>query len=109
MLEDGVATAQDIDATMELGRRHASGPLRTTDIVGLGVRPGIAEYLHQTLGERFAPPRILRDMVARGELGRKSGKGFYDYSRSSPHQTLKRRPAISRAAPVGNARGQLPG
>ncbi|MDD1478743.1 MULTISPECIES: 3-hydroxyacyl-CoA dehydrogenase family protein [Micrococcaceae] len=80
MLEEGVASAQDIDAAMELGYRHASGPLRTTDIVGLDVRLGIAEYLHETLGERFAPPRILRDMVARGELGRKSGKGFYDYS-----------------------------
>ena len=80
MLEEGVASAQDIDAAMELGYRHASGPLRTTDIVGLDVRLGIAEYLHETLGERFAPPRILRDMVERGELGRKSGKGFYDYS-----------------------------
>ena len=80
MLEEGVASAQDIDAAMELGYRHASGPLRTTDIVGLDVRLGISEYLHETLGERFAPPQILRDMVARGELGRKSGKGFYDYS-----------------------------
>ena len=80
MLEEGVASAQDIDAAMELGYRHASGPLRTTDIVGLDVRLGIAEYLHETLGDRFAPPQILRDMVARGELGRKSGKGFYDYS-----------------------------
>jgi 3-hydroxybutyryl-CoA dehydrogenase len=80
MLEEGVASARDIDAAMELGYRHASGPLRTTDIVGLDVRLGISEYLHETLGERFAPPRILRDMVARGELGRKSGKGFYDYS-----------------------------
>lgn len=80
MLEEGVASAQDIDAAMELGYRHASGPLGTTDIVGLDVRLGIAEYLHETLGERFAPPRILRDMVARGELGRKSGRGFYDYS-----------------------------
>lgn len=80
MLEEGVASAQDIDAAMELGYRHASGPLRTTDIVGLDVRLGIAEYLHETLGERFAPPQILRDMVARGELGRKSGRGFYSYS-----------------------------
>ncbi|MEO3933018.1 3-hydroxyacyl-CoA dehydrogenase family protein [Micrococcaceae bacterium Sec7.4] len=80
MFEEGVASAQDIDAAMELGYRHASGPLRTTDIVGLDVRLGIAEYLHETLGERFTPPQILRDMVARGELGRKSGKGFYDYS-----------------------------
>lgn len=79
MLEDGVASAQDIDTAMELGYRHAAGPLRTTDLVGLDVRLGIAEYLHETLGERFAPPQILRDMVERGDLGRKSGKGFYDY------------------------------
>lgn len=79
MLEEGVASAHDIDTAMELGYRHAAGPLRTTDIVGLDVRLGIAEYLHETLGERFAPPRILRDKVARGELGRKSGTGFYDY------------------------------
>ena len=79
MLEDGVASAADIDTAMELGYRHASGPLRTTDIVGLDIRLDIADYLYETLGERFAPPQILRDMVARGELGRKSGKGFYDY------------------------------
>jgi 3-hydroxybutyryl-CoA dehydrogenase len=48
--------------------------------VGLDVRLGIADYLHEPLGDRFAPPQILRDMVVRGELGRKSGKGFYDYS-----------------------------
>lgn len=80
MVEEGVASAQDIDAAMELGYKHPSGPLKTTDIVGLDVRLGIAEYLHEHLGERFAPPQILRDKVANGELGRKSGKGFYDYS-----------------------------
>lgn len=80
MVEEGVASAQDIDAAMELGYKHPSGPLKTTDIVGLDVRLGIAEYLHEHLGERFAPPQILRDMVERGELGRKTGKGFYDWS-----------------------------
>ena len=80
MVEEGVASAQDIDAAMELGYKHPAGPLKTTDIVGLDVRLGIAEYLAEHLGERFAPPQILRDMVARGELGRKSGKGFYDWS-----------------------------
>ncbi|MGN6125572.1 MAG: 3-hydroxyacyl-CoA dehydrogenase family protein [Humibacter sp.] len=79
MLEDGVASAEDIDAAMELGYRHPVGPLRLTDIVGLDVRLGIAEYLHEQLGERFAPPRLLRDKVAAGELGRKSGRGFYDW------------------------------
>jgi 3-hydroxybutyryl-CoA dehydrogenase len=80
MVEEGVASAADIDAAMELGYRHPQGPLRTTDIVGLDVRLGIAEYLAEHLGDRFAPPQLLRDMVARGELGRKSGKGFYDWN-----------------------------
>ena len=81
MVEEGVASAEDIDNAMVLGYKHPTGPLRTTDIVGLDVRLGIAEYLHSTLGERFAPPQILRDKVARGELGRKTGKGFFDWTR----------------------------
>jgi 3-hydroxybutyryl-CoA dehydrogenase len=80
MVEEGVASAIDIDAAMVLGYRHATGPLRTTDLVGLDVRLGIAEYLHSTLGERFAPPQILRDKVARGELGCKSGQGFFEWT-----------------------------
>ncbi|GAB3475567.1 3-hydroxyacyl-CoA dehydrogenase family protein [Amycolatopsis cihanbeyliensis] len=79
MLEEGVADAESIDNAMELGYRHPMGPLRSTDLVGLDVRLAIAEYLHGTLGERFAPPRLLRDKVARGELGRKSGRGFHDW------------------------------
>ncbi|WP_024365721.1 3-hydroxyacyl-CoA dehydrogenase family protein [Arthrobacter sp. TB 26] len=79
MVEEEVASAEDIDNAMVLGYKHPVGPLRTTDIVGLDVRLGIAEYLHSTLGERFAPPQILRDKVAAGELGRKSGKGYYDW------------------------------
>ena len=77
MVEDGVATAEDIDNAMTLGYKHPVGPLRLTDIVGLDVRLGIAEYLSSTLGERFAPPALLRRMVAEGRLGRKSGEGFY--------------------------------
>lgn len=80
MVEEGVASAEDIDNAMVLGYGHAAGPLKTTDIVGLDVRLGISEYLHSTLGESFAPPQILKDKVAKGELGRKSGKGFYDWS-----------------------------
>ncbi|GAA4009388.1 3-hydroxyacyl-CoA dehydrogenase family protein [Allokutzneria multivorans] len=80
MLEEGVADAESIDRAMELGYRHPMGPLRSTDLVGLDVRLAIAEYLHKTLGERFAPPALLREKVARGELGRKSGKGFHDWS-----------------------------
>lgn len=80
MVEEGVASPEDIDNAMVLGYKFPVGPLKLTDIVGLDVRLGIAEYLESTLGERFAPPQLMRDMVARGELGRKSGRGFYDYS-----------------------------
>ncbi|TYR15670.1 3-hydroxyacyl-CoA dehydrogenase family protein [Corynebacterium urealyticum] len=80
MVEEDVATPEDIDNAMVLGYKFPTGPLALTDIVGLDVRLRIAEYLESTLGERFAPPQLMRDMVARGELGRKSGKGFYDYS-----------------------------
>lgn len=80
MLEEGVASAADIDAAMELGYRHPMGPLRTTDIVGLDVRLGIAEELHARLGDRFAPPELLRRLVADGRLGRKTGRGFYEWS-----------------------------
>jgi 3-hydroxybutyryl-CoA dehydrogenase len=80
MLEEGVASADDIDAAMVLGYRFPVGPLRLTDIVGLDVRLGIAEYLHAELGERFAPPRLLRDKVAAGELGRKTGQGFFNWT-----------------------------
>ena len=77
MLEEGVASAEDIDAAMTLGYRHPVGPLRLTDLVGLDVRLGIAEYLSSRLGERFAPPALLRRLVAEGKLGRKTGEGFY--------------------------------
>lgn len=79
MVEEGVASTEDIDNAMTLGYKHPVGPLALTDIVGLDVRLGIAEYLESTLGERFAPPQILRDKVSAGELGRKSGRGFYEY------------------------------
>ena len=79
MLEEGVASAEDIDTAMTLGYRHPVGPLKTTDIVGLDVRLNIAETLAAELGDRFAPPELLREKVARGELGRKSGQGFYTW------------------------------
>jgi 3-hydroxybutyryl-CoA dehydrogenase len=80
MLEEGVADAESIDRAMELGYRHPMGPLRSTDLVGLDVRLAIAEHLTETLGERFRPPALLREKVARGELGRKSGRGFFTWS-----------------------------
>jgi 3-hydroxybutyryl-CoA dehydrogenase len=78
MVEQGVATPQDIDTAMELGYNHPMGPLKLTDLVGLDVRLGIAEYLHRELGgEQYRPPEILRRMVAEGRLGKKTGRGFY--------------------------------
>jgi 3-hydroxybutyryl-CoA dehydrogenase len=77
MLEEGAASAEDIDAAMTLGYKHPVGPLRLTDLVGLDVRLGIARHLAATLGPRFEPPRLLVEKVAKGELGRKSGRGFH--------------------------------
>ena len=78
MLEQGVASAEDIDRAMELGYNHPMGPLRLTDLVGLDVRLAIAEHLHRTFGaDTYAPPALLRSMVAAGKLGKKSGEGFY--------------------------------
>ncbi|WP_414655715.1 3-hydroxyacyl-CoA dehydrogenase family protein [Flexivirga sp.] len=80
MVDEGVASAQDIDTAMELGYRHPVGPLKTTDLVGLDVRLAIAEHLERELGPRFTPPQVLRDKVAAGHLGRKTGQGFYDWT-----------------------------
>lgn len=80
MLEQDVASAEDIDKAMELGYGHPMGPLRVSDLVGLDVRLAIAEYLHSQLGEaHYRPPEILRNKVEAGELGKKSGMGFYDW------------------------------
>ena len=81
MVEEGVASAGDIDKAMELGYRHPMGPLKLTDLVGLDVRLGIAEHLAEVLDDRrFEPPGILRRLVREGKLGKKSGQGFYDWS-----------------------------
>lgn len=79
MLEDGVADAAAIDTAMTLGYQHPVGPLRLTDLVGLDVRLAIADHLTDALGARFAAPALLRHKVAAGELGRKTGRGFYDW------------------------------
>lgn len=81
MFESGVASADDIDRAMTLGYKHPIGPLALTDLVGLDVRLGIAEHLASTLGQRFEPPQLLRDMVAEGRLGKKSGGGFHRWDR----------------------------
>ena len=79
MLEEGVAEAADIDRAMELGYGHPMGPLRLTHLVGLDVRLAIAHTLEEELGPRFSPPRLLEAKVTEGALGKKSGRGFYDW------------------------------
>lgn len=79
MVEAGVASAEDIDKAMTLGYGFPMGPLRLTDLVGLDVRLAIAEYLAKEVGPHFEPPALLREKVARGELGKKSGQGFYPW------------------------------
>ena len=83
MLEDGVASAADIDRAAELAYRHPVGPLKLSDIVGLDVRLDIARQLESVYGERYRPPKILIEYVAAGRLGRKSGKGFHDWPTGS--------------------------
>lgn len=77
MVSDGVAAPADIDKAMMLGYRHPVGPLELTDLVGLDVRLDIARTLQAAYGDRFAPPQLLVQKVAAGELGKKSGQGFY--------------------------------
>ncbi len=79
MVQDGVASPADIDRAVTTAYRHPVGPLRLSDMVGLDVRLDIARHLAGALGPHFAPPKLLEDMVSRGELGQKSGKGFYDW------------------------------
>ena len=80
MLEQEVASVEDIDKAMVLGYNHPMGPLRLTDLVGLDIRLSIAEYLHQMLdSEVFRPPDILKRKVVEGKLGKKTGEGFYKW------------------------------
>lgn len=80
MVEEDVASPENIDAAMMLGYGHPMGPLKLTDLVGLDVRLDISRYLADQLGPRFTPPGLLIDMVGQGDLGRKTGRGFYDWS-----------------------------
>jgi 3-hydroxybutyryl-CoA dehydrogenase len=80
MLEAGLASAEDIDKAVKLGLNHPMGPFEMVDLVGLDVRLRILEYLHETLGEKYRPNHLLKKLVAEGRLGRKSGRGVYEYS-----------------------------
>ncbi|HEX4546444.1 MAG TPA: 3-hydroxyacyl-CoA dehydrogenase NAD-binding domain-containing protein [Candidatus Acidoferrum sp.] len=80
MLEAGIASPEDIDKALKLGLNHPMGPFELVDLVGLDVRLNILEYLHSTLGEKYRPSALLRRFVHEGRLGRKAGRGVYDYS-----------------------------
>jgi 3-hydroxybutyryl-CoA dehydrogenase len=80
-VQEGVASAEDIDTAMELGYRFPMGPLKLTDLVGLDVRLAITEYLYTELGtDTFRPPQLLKRLVRAGKLGKKTGQGFYDWT-----------------------------
>jgi 3-hydroxybutyryl-CoA dehydrogenase len=80
MLEAGVASAKDIDKALKLGLNHPMGPFELVDLVGLDVRLSILEYLHQSLGEKYRPNSLLKKYVQEGRMGRKTGRGVYDYA-----------------------------
>jgi 3-hydroxybutyryl-CoA dehydrogenase len=80
MLEAGIASPEDIDKALKLGLNHPMGPFELVDLVGLDVRLNILDYLHRTLGEKYRPNSLLRQYVQEGRLGRKAGRGVYDYS-----------------------------
>jgi len=82
MLQEGVASAADIDKALKLGLNHPMGPFELVDLVGLDVRLSILEYLHKTLGEKFRPCPLLLQYVKAGRLGRKSGRGVFDYPKT---------------------------
>lgn len=80
ILEAGIASAGDIDKALKLGLNHPMGPFELVDLVGLDVRLNILEYLHRTLGEKYRPNALLRQYVQEGRLGRKTGRGVYEYA-----------------------------
>jgi 3-hydroxybutyryl-CoA dehydrogenase len=82
MLEAGVASAADIDKALKLGLNHPMGPFELVDLVGLDTRLSILRFLHRTLGEKFRPCPLMEQYVAAGRLGRKSGRGVYEYGTS---------------------------
>ena len=79
MLQEGIASAEDIDKALKLGLNHPMGPFELVDLVGLDTRLHILEYLHKTLGEKFRPCPLLAQYVKAGRLGRKSGRGVFEY------------------------------
>lgn len=87
MLQEGVASAEDIDKALKLGLNHPMGPFELVDLVGLDTRLRILEYLHKSLGDKFRPCPLMVQYVKAGRLGRKSGRGVYEYSQAAEKKT----------------------
>ncbi len=94
MLQEGVASAEDIDKALKLGLNHPMGPFELVDLVGLDTRLHILEYLHKTLGEKFRPAPLLVQYVKAGRLGRKSGRGVFEYPEQAPKVTEQSSTAV---------------
>src|SRR5690348_4296001 len=99
MLQEGIASAADIDKALKLGLNHPMGPFELVDLVGLDTRLSILEYLHKSLGEKYRPAPLLVQYVKSGRLGRKSGRGVYEYpeEKASPKTTSQAEPVAKRA------------
>ena len=97
MLQEGIASASDIDKALKLGLNHPMGPFELVDLVGLDTRLNILEYLHKSLGEKYRPAPLLVQYVKAGRLGRKSGRGVYEYPETPTHS--------GEPVPAGNAGG----
>ena len=102
MLQEGVASAGDIDKALKLGLNHPMGPFELVDLVGLDTRLHILEYLHQSLGEKFRPAPLLVQYVKAGRLGRKAGRGVYEYHEQQEKSAVN---DVNKATPVGARKG----
>jgi 3-hydroxybutyryl-CoA dehydrogenase len=100
MLQEGIASAADIDKALKLGLNHPMGPFELVDLVGLDTRLSILEYLHKSLGEKFRPAPLLVQYVKAGRLGRKSGRGVYEYPEAAEART-ESKATTGTAAPAG--------
>ena len=91
MLQEGIASAADIDKALKLGLNHPMGPFELVDLVGLDTRLNILEYLHKSLGDKYRPAPLLVQYVKAGRLGRKSGRGVYEYPEAGDARTTASR------------------
>jgi 3-hydroxybutyryl-CoA dehydrogenase len=107
MLQEGVASAEDIDKALKLGLNHPMGPFELVDLVGLDTRLSILRFLHRSLGEKFRPCPLIEQYVAAGRLGRKAGRGVYDYARGGDGRFVTRPSPAAIAA--GRHRADAPG